>query len=135
MECGRDSLCLNAKYVEREVEYNVDEVAQCAAGASSTDAGSDGGHWVGSGYTTHEMVGIGGKVKRKLKEQVKVGAAVKEYEDERDSGKFLTREQSGENRGWCSWCERVVPGKKDIDLAGKSSESVASSTASASSQA
>jgi hypothetical protein len=117
--------------VEREIECDADEVA--ALEAETVKVEIDGKHWVGSSYNTHEMVGIGGRVKMKLKERVKVGAAVKEYEDERITGKFLAREQNGDNRSWCSWCERVVPGKKDLDHAGKSSDSVASSTSATSS--
>ncbi|KAI7051731.1 hypothetical protein KC362_g91 [Hortaea werneckii] len=75
----------------------------------------DSRHMHGSSYTTQEIVGIGGRVKRKVKKRVHVGAIVKEYEDERLNGKFLSREQSGANRSWCSWCCRVVPGKKDAD--------------------
>jgi hypothetical protein len=130
VECGRDGACLNATEVEREIECDADEFTASEAERNVLEA--EGKQWAGSSYTTHEMVGIGGKVKKKLKETVSVGAAVKEYEDERVSGSFLKREQVGDNRAWCSWCERVVPGKKDLDHAGKSSESVASSSTSGS---
>lgn len=63
-----------------------------------------------------------------------VGAIVKEYEDERETGQFLKREQDGANRSWCSWCMRVVVGKKDMEQPGKSSVSVASTSSSASIQ-
>jgi hypothetical protein len=76
-----------------------------------------------------EMVGIGGQLKTKVKEKVCVGQAVKHYEDERSTGRYLGREQEGLNRSWCSWCARVIPGKKDLEnLAGQSAESVASSS-------
>ena len=130
VECGRDGACLNATEVEREIEFDADETSTPEVEGNKTEA--EGKQWAGSSYTTHEMVGIGGKVKKKLKETVSVGAAVKEYEDERVSGNFLKREQMGDTRAWCSWCERVVPGKKDLDLPGKSSESVASSSTSGS---
>ena len=111
VECGRYGACLNASEVERETECDVDESTAAAIDASCSDAHVK--DWTGNSYTTVEMVGIGGKVKRKLKERVRVGGAVKEYEDERTSGAFLKREKAGDNRAWCSWCERVVPGKKD----------------------
>lgn len=130
VECGRDGACLNATEVEREIECDADELA--AYEAERDRLQGDNKQWAGSSYTTHEMVGIGGKVKKKVKEKVKVGAAVKEYETERETGKFLKKEQDGDNRGWCSWCERVVPGKKDLDSAGKSTDSVASSASASS---
>lgn len=131
VECGRNGACLNAVEVEREIECDADSIAACEAEIIKVQP--EGKQWAGSSYNTHEMVGIGGKVKMKLKQQVRVGAAVKEYEDERESGSFLRKEQNGDNRSWCSWCERVVPGKKDLDHAGKSSDSVASSSTSNSS--
>lgn len=111
VECGRYGECLDAKEVEKEIECDADELA--AICAEMGKAGVDGGRWRGSSYTTHEIVGIGGKVKKKVKKEMLVGATVKEYEDERMTGKFLRREQEGANRSWCSWCARVVPGKKD----------------------
>lgn len=104
-----------------EIECDADELAACE------------GQWAGSSYTTHEIVGIGGKVKKKITKEVMVGAIVKEYDDERISGKFLQREQDAANRSWCSWCARVVPGKKDLDRSAGSTDSIASSTSSASS--
>merc|ERR1712072_1584843 len=92
----------------------------------------DSRHMHGSSYTTQEIVGIGGRVKRKVKKRVYVGAIVKEYEDERLNGKFLSREQNGANRSWCSWCCRVVPGKKDADNSASSTDSIVSSASSVS---
>ena len=72
-----------------------------------------------------EIVGIGGQLKTKVKEKVVVGHPVKHYEDERSTGRYLSREQGGLNRSWCSWCARVIPGKKDLENpAGQSTESV-----------
>jgi hypothetical protein len=80
-----------------------------------------------------EMVGIGGQLKTKVKEKVCVGQAVKHYEDERSTGRYLSREQAGLNRSWCSWCARVIPGKKDLESpAGQSMESVDSCSSGAS---
>ena len=125
VECGREGDCLNAKEVEKEIECDADEPA-------ALEAEVGGRSWAGSSYTTHEIVGIGGKVKKKLKKRVLVGAIVKEYEEERTDGKFLRKEQEGTNRSWCSWCVRVIPGKKDEDRMGKSTDSIASSSSSAS---
>ena len=121
VECGRYGDCLSAKLVEREIECDDDELDIMQAEMQS--ASEDGRKWAGSSYTTHEIVGIGGKVKRKLKQEVLVGAIVKEYDDERATGHFLHREQDGRNRSWCSWCARVVLSKKDA----ASSESIESS--------
>ena len=67
------------------------------------------------GYFRQEIEGIGGVVKKKVKKRVRVGATVTEYEDERETGKYLEREAEGINRSWCGWCSRVVPGRDDID--------------------
>lgn len=65
------------------------------------------------GYFRQEIEGIGGHLKSKSKKLVKVGATVYEFRDERESGKYLAREASGELRAWCSWCSRVCPGRQD----------------------
>ena len=62
------------------------------------------------GYHSQEMEGIGGVVKKKVKKRVKVGATVWEFDDERETGRYLEREASGKLRSWCGWCDRVVPG-------------------------
>lgn len=126
VQCGRGSHCLATTDVVREVDYDASEVA--AAHEKAAPAERPCRRRMSSGYSTSEIVGIGGNLKMKLKEMVKVGAIVKEYEDERARcDGFLKREQEGLNRSWCSWCDRVIPGRKDIDGAGKSTESVASS--------
>ena len=127
VECGRYGQCLAAKEVEREIECDADELA--AQEVLMEKAGNDGRKLAGSSYMTHEIVGIGGKVKKKLKQEVLVGAIVKEYDDERTTGKFLRREQEGLSRSWCSWCARVVPGQKDTDggLSADTSDTPASS--------
>jgi len=70
-----------------------------------------------------EMEGIGGVVKKKVKRRLLVGDVVQEYEDEREGGRYLEREQDGVERSWCSWCDRVVLGKKDVARLGKSDRS------------
>ncbi|ROT41430.1 hypothetical protein SODALDRAFT_357472 [Sodiomyces alkalinus F11] len=69
---------------------------------------------LGPGYERHEIVGIGGVVKRKLVRLVRVGACVPEWEDERLRSEFLRRNRSGQVRSFCGWCCRVIPGKSDL---------------------
>ena len=130
VECGRESACLAAREVEHEIECDADDLAALEDEMSSAEM--DGHQWQGSSYTIQETVGIGGKVKKKVKKRVMVGAIVKEYDDERMSGKFLAREQNGSNRSWCEWCERVIVGSKDLDGPTRSTDSVASSSSAAS---
>lgn len=130
VECGRGHDCQAAREVYQEIECDVDELP--ALEGDMARAEIDGRQWRGSSYTTQEIVGIGGAVKKKIKKRVMVGAVVKEYEDERASSRLLSREQGGSNRSWCSWCERVIPGKKGAQGRGKSTDSVASSSSSTS---
>lgn len=65
------------------------------------------------GYLQQEIEGIGGVVKKKVKKRIKVGATVWEYEDERETGKYLEREANNLARSWCGWCNRVCTGEKD----------------------
>ena len=69
------------------------------------------------GYFRQEIVGVGGVVKQKSKKRVSVGACVVQYQDERDSGHYLVREQNGEHRCWCGWCWRVIPSQREKDNA------------------
>lgn len=131
VQCGRGANCLDGNEVVREVEVDLDDLP---AFDRSEELQRPCKRRTGSGYSTSEIVGIGGNLKTKLKQMVKVGAIVKEYEDERATcSGFLKREQEGLNRSWCSWCDRVIPGKKDLDGAGKSTESIASSSSTVSS--
>ncbi|PPJ49945.1 hypothetical protein CBER1_04680 [Cercospora berteroae] len=114
--------------VQKDVECDAEELA--ALELETAKAVSEGRHWNGSSYSTQEMVGIGGKVKTKLRKMVPVGAIVKEYEDERITERYLEREHNGSNRSWCSWCSRVVAGKKDLDTATRSTASVSSASSS-----
>ena len=52
------------------------------------------------GYLRQEIEGIGGVVKKKVKKKVRTGATVWEFDDERESGKYLQREASGLQRSW-----------------------------------
>ena len=102
--------------MEKEIDCDADELALLRADAEKAQL--EGRSWSMQGYRMQEIEGIGGVVKKKVKKRVKVGQVVKEYEDERDNGGYLSREQTGQNRSWCSWCERVVVGKKDVDNIG-----------------
>ncbi|KAI4765617.1 hypothetical protein E4T52_06259 [Aureobasidium sp. EXF-3400] len=100
VQCGRESHCLSARTIFKEFECD----------AADTRTG---------GYFLQEMEGIGGVVKKKVKRRLLVGDVVQEFEDEREGGRYLEREQEGVERSWCSWCDRVVLGKKDVLRIGK----------------
>jgi len=130
VECGRGSDCLAACEVEQEIECDAEDIA--AIEAEMAKAECEGHRWQGSSYSVQEVVGIGGVVKKKIRKRISIGAAVKEYEDERGGGNFLAREQNGNNRSFCAWCESVVMGKRDLDFKGRSTDSIASSSSTAS---
>ncbi|KAI4746065.1 hypothetical protein E4T50_03546 [Aureobasidium sp. EXF-12298] len=123
VQCGRESHCLSARTIFKEFECD----------AADTRTG---------GYFLQEMEGIGGVVKKKVKRRLLVGDVVQEFEDEREGGRYLEREQEGVERSWCSWCDRVVLGRKDVlrldkadnagvrDALGRSCESDLSSSSS-----
>jgi hypothetical protein len=71
------------------------------------------------GYLRQEIEGIGGVVKKKVKKKLRTGATVWEFDDERESGKYLEREASGVQRSWCGWCNRVVMGERDREEYGE----------------
>ncbi|KAF2260034.1 hypothetical protein CC78DRAFT_620537 [Lojkania enalia] len=107
VECGRTSSCLAAKIVEHETD--------CDAVALSTRVGKDAYRRGGPSYHAQEIEGIGGVFKMKSKKQVRVGECVKFYEDEKERRiQCLEREVNGKLRSWCSWCQRVVLGGKDL---------------------
>lgn len=110
-----------AQEVEVEVDCHED------GGSPSRDSDSDSDHIrpdsegkiARAGYWQQEIEGIGGVVKKKLKTRMKVGATVREWEDERDcKDEVLGREIRGEERSWCGWCGRVVWGKLDREIYG-----------------
>lgn len=133
VECGRRSTCLAAQEVEKEIDCDADELASMRD--EMEKAQLEGRSWGGTSYLMQEIEGIGGIVKKKVKKRVRLGLAVKEYEDEREHGNYLSREKVGQNRSWCSWCDRVIASKNDEDLQcherldrARSSSSSASST-------
>lgn len=112
VQCGRQSQCLASKEVEQEIDCDAEEMA--FARLQVERAQSEGRYATASSYLMQEIEGIGGVVKKKVKKRVRVGAVVKEYEDERELGGFLVREQEGNNRSWCTWCQRVIGSRKDL---------------------
>jgi hypothetical protein len=117
VKCGRNKACLASRIVETETECSADEVAILQRDAERVDMEGLGRSWEGTSYLAQEIEGVGGALKLKVKKRMRVGAVVKEYEDERKGhrGGFLQREREGLVRSWCAWCERVIPGIKDTE--------------------
>ncbi|THY41349.1 hypothetical protein D6C99_07848 [Aureobasidium pullulans] len=105
VQCGRGPSCLSSRTVYTEIESD----------AASTPFSAR----TSAGYFLQEIEGIGGVVKKKVKRRMQVGDVVGEFGDERDGGRVLGREQDGRSRSWCSWCERVVLSRRDVDKLGK----------------
>lgn len=112
VECGKGAACLAARELEKEIDCNVEELALIKREEQQVESPTR--EWGGTSYLTQEIEGIGGSMKKKVKKRVRVGAVVKEHEDERNDGKYLAREHTGVNRSWCSWCSRVIPSQKDL---------------------
>jgi hypothetical protein len=128
VKCGRGESCLAAQEIELEVECDTEEGSGSGSDTSSTGHSplaptSFGNERAGistdshdeeePGYFRQEVIGLGGVVKQKAKKRVNVGACVVEYEDERETGNYLVREEKGLYRGWCGWCSRVIPAKSE----------------------
>ncbi|KAJ5848410.1 hypothetical protein N7455_012367 [Penicillium solitum] len=127
VKCGRGENCLAAQELELEVDCEADEGSGSGSDTSSTAHSpaappSFGYEGIGvsdshddeePGYFRQEVIGLGGIVKHKSKKRVNVGACVVEYEDERDTGNYLEREEKGLYRAWCGWCSRVIPAKSE----------------------
>ncbi|KAJ5415964.1 hypothetical protein N7465_004659 [Penicillium sp. CMV-2018d] len=127
VKCGRGENCLAAQEIELEVDCEADEGSGSGSDTSSTAQSpaappSFGYEGIGvsdshddeePGYFRQEVIGLGGIVKHKSKKRVNVGACVVEYEDERDTGNYLEREEKGLYRAWCGWCSRVIPAKSE----------------------
>ena len=131
VKCARGPACLAAQEIEVELDCGPDEEPlatpleqvqasdvpplEMMSGAGDSGSGTpthdDRGE---AGYMRQEIEGIGGVLHGKVKKRVRVGRPVREYEDERDNAKFLQREERRDRRAWCGWCDRVIPGKKDI---------------------
>ncbi|KAF7519121.1 hypothetical protein PCG10_010363 [Penicillium crustosum] len=127
VKCGRGENCLAAQEIELEVDCEADEGSGSGSDTSSRAHSpaappSFGYEGIGvsdshedeePGYFRQEVIGLGGIVKHKSKKRVNVGACVVEYEDERDTGNYLEREEKGLYRAWCGWCSRVIPAKSE----------------------
>lgn len=121
VKCGRGEHCLAAKDVEVEIDCCADEFAVMHPELGlMPPEGRD--HDEGPGYLRQEIEGIGGVVKKKVKKRVRIGDTVREHEDERETAVFLEREAMGQERSWCGWCWRVVPGGKDLERSGQMGE-------------
>ncbi|KAJ5082825.1 hypothetical protein N7532_011868 [Penicillium argentinense] len=124
VKCGRGEACLAAKEIEVEVDCEADEgLSDSSSPGHSPLAHQSHHHEMIStdshdeeepGYFRQEVIGLGGVVKHKSKKRVLVGACVIEYEDERETGNYLFREESGSHRAWCGWCSRVIPAKAEV---------------------
>lgn len=88
---------------------------------------------VGPGYARHEVEGIGNKIKTVRVSMIRIGGCVPEWKDEKVTGQSLRREVSGEVRSWCGWCERPVPGRRDLEAGEGDVPSTASSPSTATS--
>ncbi|KAJ6171215.1 hypothetical protein N7470_000282 [Penicillium chermesinum] len=123
VKCGRGESCLAAQEIELEVECEADEGASDSSSVGHSPPSHSGHGYEGSvddghddeepGYFRQEIIGLGGVVKHKAKKRVMVGACVVEFEDERETGKYLVREECGSARAWCGWCNRVIPSSRD----------------------
>ncbi|KAF5662195.1 hypothetical protein FHETE_8085 [Fusarium heterosporum] len=128
--CGREADCCAAKEVEHQVDCDAEDArdGNVAPSPGPQQAPVDAlidqlrlthertpSPSLGPGYLRHEIEGIGGVVKRKRVRMVRVGRCVPEWDDERTSGsRVLSREVRGVRRSWCGWCNRVIPGEKDL---------------------
>lgn len=100
---------MSGRIVEQETDCDARTLAILEGTSGSPE------RWKGTSYHAQEIEGIGGVFKMKAKKHVRVGECVKIYEDEKDQSiQYLKREADGKLRSWCSWCERVILGEKDI---------------------
>lgn len=122
MKCGRGEECLAAQEIELEVDCEADEGSSDSSSTGHSPTGhphhdlfsNDSHDDEEPGYFRQEVIGLGGRVKHKSKKRVMVGACVVEYEDERETGKYLVREEEGLHRAWCGWCSRIITAKSEV---------------------
>jgi hypothetical protein len=121
-KCGREEHCLETSSGKVECWVEVDSSEGTTLdheldqeGLANGRAGTPDYTNRKPGYFQQEIEGIGGIVKKKVKRRVRVGATCWQYDDERESGKYLEREAKGIARSWCGWCDRVCPGENDRD--------------------
>ncbi|KAK7538911.1 hypothetical protein IWX49DRAFT_499137 [Phyllosticta citricarpa] len=118
--CGLGEACRGGRDVEHEACGTPDEIAEMerrldgSAMAGEAQIATTTAAAAGNSFFAQEIVGIGGRRVMKVKKMLRIGAAVKEYEDERESNNtYLGREKKGDNRAWCAWCNRLVPSRRD----------------------
>lgn len=115
--CGRGEHCAKALELELEIDCDAEDARKInhSDGASSLYCNGNFSSQVRPGYDRHEIEGIGGVLKKKLVKMVKVGASVSGWGDEKDTEPFLARELDGTSRSWCSWCQKVIPSRHDLE--------------------
>lgn len=112
VKCGRVEFCLAAQEIEVEIDCHPNEWM-----ADQLDYGHDTDYH--NGPTPSRVIeGREGRDEEKplspvVKRRLRIGACVDEHENERETTGYLLREQSGQDRSWCGWCSRIVPGEKD----------------------
>ena len=125
MKCARGRECTGGIDVEVEFECSSSASGSNSGSESGSDAVGDGraspwGEKEEAGYWRQEIEGLGGVVKKKFRKKERVGATVKEWENEREGMEdVLGREKRGEERSWCGWCGRVVMGGSDLECVEK----------------
>ena len=121
VKCGRGDRCIAAQEIEVEIDSRSEDLFSLSGepmgpdergGTPTQEAVVENGEK--AGYLRQEIDGVGGIVRKKLRKRVRVGRTVKEYEDERDKADHMAREARGDNRSWCGWCNRTVPGRIDL---------------------
>lgn len=119
VKCGRGESCLAVQGIELEMVSEADDDPKWLHNHGLLQHADDNDNNMSTpddeepGYFRQEIIGIGGRFKQKIKKRITVGACVPEYEDERDTGRYLLREEEGKHRGWCGWCWRVIPAKNE----------------------
>ncbi|KAH0566502.1 hypothetical protein GP486_000083 [Trichoglossum hirsutum] len=117
VRCGRGATCTAAELTLIESE--------CDPTTKSLEMGwvitPSGEEIPGQGYLIREIEGIGGVMKKKLMRKQLIGAVVAGNASGEAGGngqmvrrEYLGREVRGEQRSWCGWCERVIPGRNDV---------------------
>lgn len=117
VKCTRAARCLGAQDIEVEIDCDAQELpprSWSLRSSNSSKAASDDAldSCEKPGYLRQEIEGIGGVVRKKVKKRIRVGKTVNEFENKREKGEYLEREERGESRSWCGWCDRVVPAEK-----------------------
>jgi hypothetical protein len=118
VRCGRGTTCTAAEMTLVESECDSAATRLFEMGWMITASGEV---VPGQGYLIREIEGIGGIMRKKLMRKQLIGAVVAGSVSGEAGGngqsvrrEYLGREVRGEQRSWCGWCERVIPGKNDV---------------------